>query len=213
MIWSGWAEWPVEMRDADLRAKGEGRPAGLHLSDVIRRMQVAVGDKVGAIEGEQDGLRMQEGFILEIALEYVAAGMGLDAAMDVAFRRYMMATRAPVVKQVKAELDGIHMTPDGFNPEAGEIESYKLTRKSFAKAREKSEFETNFWHWLVQEQAYCRALSVDTVRWIVLWQAGDYSKGVGSGPRLLTCTATFTPEELDKNWRLVLTHAEPLRTL
>lgn len=174
---------------------------------------MAVGENVGDVPGDQPFVRMQEGFLWEVALEYVAAGMGLDEAMDVAFKRYMVELRKGHTTQVRLEKDGIHMTPDAFNPTAGETESYKVTRRSLGRAKTKEEFETNFWPWLVQEKSYCHALGVDTVHWIVLWQAGDYSKGVGSGPQMLQSTATFTPDELVSNWNAVLRHAEALKTL
>jgi hypothetical protein len=199
------------MRDSQLRGKGEGRPGGLHLSGIIHRMKVAAGENVGGIDGDQEGVRMQEGFLWESALEYVAAGMKLDEALEVAFKRYMIEVRSNITTQIMVEKDGIHMTPDAFNPTVGEIESYKVTRRTLRKARTQEDFEENFWPWLVQEKSYCYAVGVDTVRWIVLWQAGDYSKGVGSGPQMLESTAVFTPEELVENWRVVLAHAAAMR--
>lgn len=211
MRFSGWSVFPVEFRDSDMRKEGEGRPAGLHLGAVIHKMKVAVGENVGAIEGDQDGVRMQEGFLWERALEYVVCGMSLDEALEVAFKRYMVGIRAGITRQIGVEKDGIHMTPDAFNSVSGELESYKVTRRSLKRAKTQEEFEQSFWPWLVQEKSYCFAVGVDTVRWIVLWQAGDYSKGVGSGPQMLQATGVFTPQELVENWRVVLKHAEGLR--
>ena len=211
MKWTGWSTFPCVMRDSQLRGKGEGRPDGLHLSGIIHRMKVAAGENVGGIDGDQEGVRMQEGFLWESALEYVAAGMKLDEALEVAFKRYMIEVRSNITTQIMVEKDGIHMTPDAFSPTVGEIESYKVTRRTLRKARTQEDFEENFWPWMVQEKSYCYAVGVDTVRWVVLWQAGDYSKGVGSGPQMLESTAVFTPEELVENWRVVLKHAEAMR--
>jgi hypothetical protein len=211
MEWSGWSVFACEPRDASLRPLGEGRPPGLHLGAVLHRMKVAAGDRVGDVEGDQPYLRMQEGFLFESALEYVAAGMGLDEALEVAFKRYMIAIRSGITRQVAVERDGIHMTPDALDPERGLIESYKVTRRTLRNARTQSDFEAYFWAWMVQEKSYALACGVDTCRWIVLWQAGDYSRGVGSGPQMLECTATWTPEELMANWQTVLMHAEGLR--
>ena len=123
----------------------------------------------------------------------------------------MVAIRANVTKQVSVQRDGIWMTPDALDPERGLIESYKMTRRSLRNARTQADFEANHWIWCGQEQAYALACGVDTCRWIVLWQAGDYSRGVGSGPQMLECTATWTAEELVSNWQTVLMHAEGLR--
>lgn len=209
MRWTGWSEFPVEVMSSDLAHTGER--SGLHLSAIIHEMKVAQGEKIGPVKGDQEGVRLQEGFLWETALEYVAAGMTLDEAMDLAFKRYLRALRSSVTTQVKLERDGIKMTPDAFNADEGIVESYKLTRRTLNRAKTQDEFEDNFWPWLVQEKSYAYALGVDTARWIVLWQAGDYSRGYGSGPRMLECTAVFTPEELVENWRRVLEFAKPLR--
>ena len=208
--WSGWAPFPIEdnMLSAELKRSGEGRPSGLHLSHVLHKMKEAAGENVGGIPGDQPGVRMQEGFLWETALEYMIAGMSLDEALETAFKRYMVALRGGMSTQVKLEKDGIHMTPDGFNSEKGELESYKMTRRSFARAQTQEEFENNYWTWIMQEQSYAYALGVDTVTWIVLFQAGDYSKGRGTGPICVQATATFSAEELAQNWKIILANAE-----
>ncbi len=208
--WSGWTDLDVMSlaRSADNQPMGQGRPSGLHLSGIIHKMKVAAGDPIGMVPGDQDGVRLQEGFLWETALEYVLAGMPLDEAIGLSFSRYMHALRSDVSTQITLEQDGVHMTPDGFLKDKGELESYKCTRKSFAKAITQEEFETNFWPWLVQEMGYAYALGVDTVSWYVLFQAGDYSKGRGTGPRMVKSTGVFTPEELIENWRVVMIHAK-----
>ena len=203
-VWSGWSDYPFVTLTADLRPMGEGRPEGLHLSDIIRQMKIAEGEKVSDIEGEQPGLRAWEGFVWESALEYMAAGATLEQAMDLSFKRHMVKQRQGIAKQVQVDRDGIHMTPDGLNAVVGESESYKMTRKSFAKAVTLDEFEQNFWPWHVAEMGYCRELGVDTCRFIVLWMAGDYSKGPGTGPKILQVSVTWTADELEENWRRVL---------
>ena len=461
--WTGWSDFPVheQMLSAELTPMGEGRPAGLHLSAVIQRMRVAAGEKSGEIPGDQPMTRMQEGFLWETALEYMIGGLSLDDAIELAFKRHMIALRKNITTQTKVEKDGIHMTPDGLDREKGELESYKCvtpdtkilthdlrwveagsvqsgdillgfseypylhrtknqrdwtptlvtnneetqkecmrvvlangaeltcsndhlwlmigkggqyrwvktselivgrkvkylldpwsdnnswnagylsaafdgegslvhnrygrqskqaclqltftqnlnpmwykttalldkyeffysqydvrdakrvaigrkyeamrflgimrpprlimkfnprylgtiapsqnikvtqiepvgrktvmaletdahtfvangiaahncTRKSFAKAATLDDFSAHYWAWLVQEQSYAYALGVDTVRWIVLFQAGDYSKGRGTGPRVMQATAVFTADELTANWRMVLANAKGL---
>lgn len=209
MIWSGWEPYPVDVRDADLRPRGEDAEwrQGMHLGQVIHRIKVALGENVGDVAGDQPYVRMQEGFLWETALEYVAAGMSLDEALELAFKRYMVEVRKGVVKQIQVVRDGIKMTPDGFNPTLGELESYKRTSKSLGNAKTQAEFESNFWPWLMQEKGYCWGLGVDTVRWVVLWAAGDYKRGPGTGPVMLQSVGVFAPDELATNWKTVLSHA------
>ena len=172
---------------------------------------MAAGDAKGPIKGDQDSVRLQEGYLWESALEYVAGGLSVDEAFDLAFRRLMVTVRQGIAKQVCISRDGIRMTPDGFNASKGEIESYKHTRRSLRNAKDQSEFESNFWTWMVQEKSYAYALGVDTCTWIVLWAAGDYSMGAGSSPKVLQSTGVWTADELAENWRVVMKHAEGLR--
>ena len=210
-IFSGWSDFPYIIQNANLRPMGEGREEGLHLSDIIRQMKIAEGEKVTGIAGEQEGLRAWEGFVWETALEFMAAGAIMEEAMDLSFKRHMVVMRSGVATQIRLEKDGILMTPDGLVERLGEIESYKHTRKSFRGACTQSEFEANFWAWNVQEKSYAYAIGVDTARWIVLWSAGDYSRGAGSGPMCLQATMTWTVEELVQNWERVLMVAEAMR--
>lgn len=139
---------------ADLEVTGER--SGLHLSQIIHQMKVGMGEKVGPVESDtQPDLRLIEGFLYETALEYMHGGVPYDQAMDMAFKRYMMKVREDVSTQLHIEKDGIKMTPDGFNEVAGELESYKLTRRTFRKAKTQQLFEENYWAWLTQEKAYC----------------------------------------------------------
>jgi hypothetical protein len=209
MHFTDWQPFAFEPRTADLQRMGVGRAGGVHVSDCIHFAKVARNENVGNIPGEQPWLRAQEGFLWETALEYMAAGVPRNEAMDMAFKRYALSLREGLVKQIVCERDGIVGTPDALNEALGQLESYKLTRRTLRKARE--DFAENFWTWVMQEQAYCHMVGVDSVRWIVLWQAGDYSRGIGSGPQCLEKTGTFTVPELESNWKDMLAIAERLR--
>jgi hypothetical protein len=207
---SGWTPFPAADRilSAELTAMGEGRPSGLHLSQVLHSWKEGLGEKVGQPEGDQDGVRLIEGFLWETAVEYMLGGCGFDDAMGLAFKRYMRALRSDLTTQIKVEKDGIHMTPDGVDQEKGELESYKFTRKSFKKASKGSEFQANFWPWYMQESAYLWAMGYDTATLIVCFAAGDYTGGPGDPPKILQGTGVYSPEELKSNWDLIRRHAE-----
>jgi hypothetical protein len=210
---SGWTPLDVEgsLLRADLTKFGEGRAAGLHLGSVIHHAKVASGENVGEIEGDQPSVRVQEGFLWEVVVEYVLAGCPVDEAVNLAFKRHMLHLRSGVVTQLKLELDGIHGTPDALDPTVPQLESYKSTRRSLRHARTAEDFEGHFWTWLMQEKGYCKMAGVQQVRWMVWWQAGDYSKGKGTGPQMLEATARFTDSELQQNWDGVLAIAARLR--
>lgn len=187
---------------------GEGRAKGIHLSSIIHHMKVTSEGPYLPIAGEQDGVRMQVGFLWEHAAESMAAGMPLEEAIDLAFKRLMIGTRPQLVNQVKVEKDGVHMTPDSFDPQRGELVSYKATWRSLGKALTQDDFERNFWTWIMQEAGYAHALGVDTATWVVLWVCGDY-KGAKS-PRCMQATAKWTAEELAENWSIILAHKKAL---
>ena len=220
--WTGWEQIDVAGLDAALQPMGTGRGAELHLGSIIKAMKVAAGEKVGGIPGEQPWLRAQCGFLWEQAVEYTLAGMGFEDAMELAFKRMMRALRTDIARQVKLVRDGIHMTPDGHD--ARLLYSWKLTWKGAGKAgfgldpdEGLAAFEDNFWTWHVAEMAYAAAAQVAgllpageaTCRFEVLWVRGDY-KGAG-GPKALATEVTWSSEELDSNWQVVVKNAEQLR--
>lgn len=233
MEFSGWT--PLNVAKNTLRADGSlvhtGRAAGLHLGAIVHAAKVASGESVAAPAGDQDGVRMQEGFMWEMIHEYISSGCPFDEAIELAFKRLQLQLRQGIVTQLALQLDGIHGTPDGLNPfgpavwttEEGveveptgdapcepELESYKATRRTLRNARSGGDFENFFWTWVMQECGYLKMAGLRQVRWVVWWLAGDYSKGKGSGPQMLEARARFSQEEIDANWRGVCTIADRL---
>lgn len=189
------------LRTADMRPMGEGRAGGLHLGQIIQEAKRAAGESVEDVPGDQPSVRVQEGFLFETVVEYVLAGAPWDEAVALAFKRYCLTLRTGVVKQLALIKDRIHGTPDALDPSVPQLESYKSTRRSLRYARTAADFEMHFWTWVMQEAGYLHMAGLEQVRWIVWWQAGDYSKGKGTGPRVLEATARFSQEELEANWR------------
>lgn len=186
-------------RSGALQPMGLGRPAGVHLGEIVRAMKEYAGEKVDSVEGEQEWFRAQVGFLWERALEY-------------AFKEYMGVERAGVEHQIELEVDGIHMTPDGFDPQPEDLEEYKATWRTARKWNEDPEL---FWSWLVQVKGYLHGLSVrDGVprrraRFYILFVNGDYKRGSGALPMgIYTERLTFTDEEVKENWANVLRYKE-----
>jgi len=217
--WVPWAPIDVTGLDAALDPMGTGRGSELHLGTIIKKMKRAAGENVESIPGEQEWLRAQVGFLWEAAVEYTIAGMTIDEAIELAFKRHMRALRT-MARQVKLERDGVHMTPDGVMPPV--LPSWKATWRGAGKAGYGNpdpeaglrDFEDNFWSWHTAEKAYCAAAQVAgllpegeaTCRFEVLWVRGDY-RGAG-GPKALACEVTWTPDELAANWAVILKNRE-----
>lgn len=211
---SRWVEWvPIDVcgLDASLAPMGTGRGTELHLGSIVKEMKRAAGENVDSIPGEQEWLRAQVGFLWEAAVEYVIAGMAIDEALELAFKRHMRALRQ-MQRQVKLERDGIHMTPDAVDGRY--LLSWKATWRGFGKAATLADFEDNFWSWHTAEKAYAAAAQVAgllpageaTCAFEVLWVRGDY-RGAG-GPKATRCEVTWESEELAENWRVILAHRE-----
>ena len=199
------------LRRADLTSFGAGRAAGLHLGAIIHTAKVAAGEAVGEVEGDQPSARVQEGFLFETVVEYLMGGAPFDEAVALAFKRHMGSLRDDLCTQVKLERDGIHGTPDWLDPRVPELVSIKATRRSLRNARSAADFEDNFWTWVMQEKGYCHMAGLERARWYVWWMAGDYSKGKGTGPQILTAAARFDADELKRNWDGVCAIAARLR--
>jgi hypothetical protein len=202
MKFSGWTPFPMAVLASDLSPTGNRE--GFHLGSVLDRMAKAMGE---TYPDSDPTARFVAGFTWETAVEYMHAGMNLDEAMDAAFRRYMIAIRKDVQTQVHLERDGIRATPDSYNPNVGEVESYKNSWRKIPATQ--AIFEDKFWRWVCQECSYAYLLGVDTVRWIVLWNRGNYSDI--QGPVVMQATATWEPWELVENWRMVMVHAEAMK--
>ena len=187
---------------------GENRAPGLHLSHITNEMRRAA-DLPGDIPGEQPGIRMQMGFLWEHALRLVASGVPVGDAMEMSYKRWMLMARSGVVQQITGERDGIHMTPDGLDCNEGVMDSYKYTYKSMAKADSQVEFEENFWPWLVAEKGYAWAWGVDTTRFFICWDRGDYTFKPGrGGPQVRIYDCVYTQQELEDNWAAVLAYKQ-----
>lgn len=219
---------------------GTGRGTELHLGTIIKAMKQAAGESVESIPGEQEWLRAQVGFLWEPAVEYVLSGMSIDDALELAFKRHMRALRSNIVRQVRLELDGIHMTPDGIEgvlpltreralalmPSMGRtLLSWKATWRGAGKAgwgnsdpdsALHDNFEENFWHWHVAEKAYCWAAQ----------KAGLLPEGDATcrfevlwlrgdyrgagGPIAAAAEVTWTTDELKANWDVVVANRDRL---
>lgn len=214
---------------------GHGRAPGLHLGTVIRRIRQLRGDKIYEDGNEQDGGRMFAGFAWERALELAFHALGVR--------------RDGVLKQLRLELNGIHMTPDGLDLDVPCLEEYKLTWKGMKRLLDTAGYqdwhaafvrdedgnwvlpgepppglsETLAWNflaefkdWNTQMQGYLKGiqetmgLDIKTARLFVYWVRGDYKWHFG-GPQVTLIELRWTQEEIDDNWRKILTAAEGLR--
>lgn len=165
-------------------------------------MQQASGGATGPIEGEQEGLRPQAGFLFERALENT-------------WKEYHRETR-PVELQFTVEYDGIVGTPDGLETLDNTLLSMKLTWKSMRKWEEDP--TSHFVDWFAREQGYLwmlrqggsslGRLKVDKLRFLIFWVNGDYSRKMGRGPQITDTLFQFSDEELERNWNTIVRYRD-----
>jgi hypothetical protein len=110
------------------------------------------------------------------------------------------------------EEDNIFGTPDAWNQAQDCIEEYKCT---WVSARHDIGSD-KFSHWLMQGKAYLWMSSMDTIIYRVFFVNGDYSylqKGNTRqshpvGPQTKAWVITYEPEELKRNWDILVKHAK-----
>lgn len=201
------------MRDASLHKMGEGRPAGRHLSEIIKEMKKAAGGKVTGIEGEDENVRPQEGFWWEMA-------------MQLAFEHFMEAEDPIITWQIRALYDNIHATPDGWDRRDGSLVSVKHTAMTMKRWHEDTEavnaggVPESFSWWFAHDMGCMKMINetmaigrpplgpIYKVRYFIHWSHGDYRRGPSGRPQPTTCTVTFSPEKIEENWKLILRYRD-----
>ena len=104
----------------------------------------------------------------------------------------ILGRRAQILSQARVERDGIIGSIDGLDAKSGLIEEWKATWMSEATA-----WERNF-RWLAQIKAYLACTGMDTAILRVLH--------VSPYPRSRSYRLTFTQNEIDENWLMLLNH-------
>lgn len=154
------------------------RSKGLHLTDIIKDIMVTSGMM-------EDGgpfmpnLRTEMGFIWEDLISAV------------------LRERTPC-RPGEISLDGIAMSPDGFDWEGWILWEYKATWKSSNRS------PLDDWRWMAQVKSYCKGMGCTQCKMWVLYVNGDYK---GQGPSSQLFTIDFTQQEIDENWEMIINHA------
>ncbi len=99
----------------------------------------------------------------------------------------------------EVELDNIVCSPDGVDWNSWILEEYKCTWKS-SKLHPR-----DHWRWMVQIKSYCKVLHMNQAKMRILYLNGNYR---GSGPQYKEFMFTFTQDEIDINWQMLLNHAK-----
>ena len=204
---------PVDISPADLILRHDQnapheRTRGLHLSDIYKSICVEMDRKRFDPDKPMDMVRIETGTAFEQVLE-----IGL------------VARHPGLVRPGEVACDGIIGSPDGLLlVELAEILwrllEYKATWMSSREGMGTinpvtGEFvpHRKFWHWFVQIKGYLYMLNrvfgfgMTQVQLVVLFVNGDYSKGNGTGPQLLSWVYEFSEDDQLRNWVMLIQHA------
>jgi len=185
-------------RDESLLVRETDRPAGLHVSDIIKRLLYERDPKKYRLNNRVPMNTITQGFVWERLLE----------------RALRDQFETPGYRPDPIQGDGVWMSPDWINPPAPfPVEEWKATKKST-----KHDFATANWFWLPQSMAYTywllrlKMIDVPRVRFRVWHINGDYSyEAKSSDFHLLqdywTYTVEFTKRDLEENWQMLLSAA------
>ena len=176
------------------------RSKGLHLSTIIGSiMEEMYPDKYG---GSKD----------QTFVNRVEFGLMWERSLEIALARECIDTNEGLCRPPEQEEDGIYMSPDGmalFNNGKAKVRvnEYKSTWKSAPSEKKHTTIEDpKFMAWWMQLKAYCRAMGTRYGRLIVYFINGDYAQGYV--PQLRAWDATFTQEDLDLNWSMIIRQAQ-----
>lgn len=176
-----------------IMSSGVPRSDGLHLTKIT-------GDLFGYGERDPNDTEGTERMATGFALEYI-----LSWAIGQVFHTDDLHNAGILVHAGEVELDGIKMSPDAVWVYDDLLEEFKATWTSSNKPI------TERTTWLWQTKAYCLALGLNKVRFRILHVNGSYHKGTGrcaNGPCFKTWLVTYTDEELQENWKMIVSHAK-----
>jgi hypothetical protein len=164
---------------------GPPRSEGLHVSTIIQSMLRDMdAKKYGSDQDKaKQALFWQWGFAFERVME-----------------RAFAENRIDVLRPGELEMDGVYLTPDGVSLDDGANDEIKVTWRS----PKGFPYDQKWWNYITQFKAYCRVLGTNTVRVRKLYAVGD----MGRLPSHEAWELTFTNDEIEKNWQLLLRHAK-----
>lgn len=189
---------PVSHGLEDLIGKSGPRSGGLHMSTIYNDLYQDLEPKRYKRGTIPDPLRLE-------------AGLAWEAILETALReRFLKGERPPELVHEEPGCD----TPILYNPDliifngkirVGEI---KLTWLSSGKVpREPANcFPPKFDKYICQMMSYGHCLDTNLGRLIAFFVNGPWN-WASMGPELLAWDLEFTKQEMDENWRMMMSHA------
>lgn len=167
---------------------GLPRSPGLHLTDVMKEIEIDMGWRKKGWEHDQLYMAAEIGFMWEELLSFVFA------------ERFAHRIGETSLDGIIGSPDGVGLDPEDENKLI--LEEYKCTWSSAKRC------PSEVWKYLVQIKSYCHMLNLDTCIMRVLYLMGFYD---GQGPVYRVSRFEFEEEELEMNWQMITQKAEEMR--
>lgn len=159
------------------------RTEGLHLTDIIKSLMDEAGmmKTVSGKGWDPDPLNLaaETGFMWEELLSMTLKARLPDRIGEIV-------------------VDGITMSPDGFDVEEWMLWEYKAVWSSCKRS------PVDNYKWICQVQGYLKGVGATTVKMAILYLNGDWK---GGGPQYRGYKITFTQREIDETWQMITGHA------
>lgn len=181
----------------------EERSPGWHQSDIIQDLANIIlypGKRLPDVEMTEEERQTM--------LLYRELGFAWEVILETVFKRRRIDGLDPrkFIKQPEICHDGVFKTADavyvGGKRDPRRLLEYKLTFRSMARAA-LDKFESEFATWIWQLKGNCLAWDTRLASIFMFFVCGDYHPQV---PRTKRYDIAFTDEELDDNWRMLLSH-------
>lgn len=188
------------------------RSAGIHVSNLIRGIAL----ETGILKPEYgDDLGLTD--IREITDPVACLRISIGLAWEAWYIPHILSAEGVVDHPGEMCVDGIFMTHDGesldviITPASAtpkgvipvlRIHEIKATYKSLNTVKD---IHKQFM-WLAQIKAYCKGAKTRYAKLHVLFLCGDYKMPIK--PQLLCWDISFTQEEIDKNWELMVDYRD-----
>jgi hypothetical protein len=180
------------------KASGGPRSPGLHLSDIYGALfKERYPERYDKPDSGAKEVYMELGLALELMIE---AGLKLRHAYR------PEEHRTP---------EGIYFSPDLIIEEddrilLGEIKCTWMSSKEVPREKHVNAFPPKFDKYLVQMKGYCRSLGTPYARLFVFFVNGKWNcklRREQPVPELLIWDLTFTEQELEENWLMLINYA------
>ena len=175
---------PLAPPAIDLILGNPPRPAGLHLSQIIKSLLLT-------IDPDRYGQPLHESKVL--------TGLAFERVLEQGFG----AVASDSFRPDPIQADGIWCSPDHLGMDPVRVKEFKLTWYSSSKSCPDDEV---YWPWLVQIKGYCHAVGTLLGELWVFHVNGDY-KPPRPPERPLVLSLEFTDLELRENWDMLTGHA------